>query len=56
MRMLSKNDQEFFKKFEEKYPGWKINRYEDGSLEMIKPERNYVKPVQQSKNILRVIT
>ena len=55
MRQLSKTDQAYFADFKQKYPGWEVNRYEDGTLEFVKPERNYeaIKPAK--RNILRSI-
>jgi len=47
--VLAKVDVEFFKKFRERYPGWDIVRYEDNSLEFIKPERGErIKAVKKS--------
>jgi hypothetical protein len=40
---LSKFDTEYFKTFKERYSGWDIVRYEDNSLEFIKPVRFYKK-------------
>ena len=38
-RMLSKTDEIMFKEFKKRYEGWDIIRYEDNSLEFIKPNR-----------------
>ena len=34
---LSKMDRETFQEFRSRYPGWSVVRYEDNSLEYIKP-------------------
>lgn len=36
---LSKMDQKTFQEFRERYPGWDIIRYEDGTLVFIAPKR-----------------
>ncbi len=38
-KILSKTDQIIFKEFKKRYEGWDIIRYEDNSLEFIKPKR-----------------
>ena len=38
-KILSKTDIEYFTAFMNRYPGWTILRYEDGSMEMVPPVR-----------------